>query len=445
MYDLKTNSNTPSYPRKTCSGLTVTYPPDGSERYRGGYGHRENIMLNNRLRPYLPTSNLREARDLEEQKPLTSSYYITLTTKCNLKCKYCYGKSCEDFGSDFHDIEIDYSVPSSMNYDAEILRRFLERDQHPAIIFYGGEPLLRIERMKEIMDAIPAAQFILQTNGLLLEEVGPGYLNRFDSIFVSLDGDEALTDYYRGNGTYRRVMNNLRAIREDGFSGEIVARMTVAEETEIDKSVLSLISGVETPISSVHWQLDALFWQNDYAKRQFAKWAANSYNPRLRRLVKAWVDHMRDTGEVWRLYPFVGVMCSLLTDERNHLRCGAGWCVFNIQTDGNITPCPVMAGMRKFYLGNIKNDSSDTLRDAVFVTEPCTSCGAFAICGGRCLYANATQLWGTKGTREVCGTVLNMIRALEDATVEVKSLLKTGRIQPQDFNYRRYNGAEIIP
>jgi putative peptide-modifying radical SAM enzyme len=332
-----------------------------------------------------------------------------------------------------------------MNYEADLLRGFLQKDDHAVLIFYGGEPLLELGRMKEIMDAIRSARFVVQTNGLLLDKVGSEYLNRFDSIFVSLDGDEALTDYYRGTGTFRRVMNNLKTIREDGFRGEIVARMTVAEETEIDKQVLALISDAENPISSVHWQLDALFWQNDYAKRRFSDWVVNSYNPRLRRLVRIWVDHMRETGEVWRLYPFVGVMHSLLYGEPTHLRCGAGWCVFNIQTDGNITPCPVMAGMRDFYLGNIRNVSPDALRDAAFVSEPCTSCEVFKICGGRCLYANATKLWGTRGYGEVCETVVNMIRTLKDAMTEVKLLLETGRIQLQDFNYPRYNGAEIIP
>jgi len=373
------------------------------------------------------------------------SYYVTLTTNCNLRCRYCYGKSCEDFGSDFHGIEIDYSIPSSMNYDAETLRKFLQKDDDPVLIFYGGEPLLELARMREIMDTIRNGHFVIQTNGLLLDKVGPEYLDRFDSIFVSLDGGEEVTDYYRGKGTYRRVMNNLKTIRENGFRGEIVARMTVDEETEIDNEVLALISCAETPISSVHWQLDALFWQNDFAKRKFSEWVLSSYNPRLKRLVNTWVGHMRDTGEVWRLYPFVGVMRSLLSGESTHLRCGAGWCVFNIQTDGNVTPCPVMAGMRDFYLGNIRNVSPSALKNAFFVAEPCTSCEVAEICGGRCLYANATKLWGRGGYRLVCDTVVNMISALKDAATEVKSLLEEGRVQLQDLDYPKYNGAEIIP
>lgn len=221
--------------------------------------------------------------------------------------------------------------------------------------------------------------------------------------------------------------------------------MTVEEATEIDVQVLALITNNELPISSVHWQLDALFWQNDYPKRQFADWAKLSYNPRLRKLIRAWVDHMKGSGEVWRLYPFVGVMESLLSGESNHLRCGAGWRVFNIQTDGNITPCPVMAGIKDFYLGNIRETSPLTLKDSVFVSEPCTSCSIVELCGGRCLYANATKLWGNEGFGQVCGTVFNMVEALREVKPEIESLIEKGAIQQKDFTYPKYNGCEIIP
>jgi putative peptide-modifying radical SAM enzyme len=373
------------------------------------------------------------------------NFYVTLTTNCNLRCKYCYEKSCEDFGSDFHGLAIDYSIPSSVAYGIDVLQNFLEQDSDPVVIFYGGEPLLQMNRLKETMDAVPNAHFIIQTNGLMLDRLDSNYLNRLESIFVSLDGDEALTDYYRGRGTYRRVADNVKKVRELGFRGEIVARMTVAEATEIDTQVLALINRDTLPISSVHWQLDALFWQNDYPKRRFSEWVAQSYNPRLRKLVRTWLEHMRNAGEVWRLYPFVGVMQSILNGESSPLRCGAGWCVFNIQTDGNITPCPVMAGMKDFYLGHISNASIKSLKDTVFVSEPCTSCKFITICGGRCLYANVTRLWGDEGFNQVCGTVVNMIEALYDAAPQIKSLIETGSVQLEDFEYPRYNGCEIIP
>jgi uncharacterized protein len=372
-------------------------------------------------------------------------FYVTLTNNCNMKCRYCYGKACEDFGSDFRDLAIDYSLPSSVSYDTETLQEFIQRDREPAIVFYGGEPLLQMDKLREIMDQLITCRFMIQTNGLLLGRLEPQYVNKFETILISVDGDEALTDYYRGKGTYRSVAKNVLAIRENGFKGEIVARMTVGEETDIDRQVLALAKSSDLPVSSVHWQLDALFWQNDYPKRRFTEWATESYNPRLKKLIRAWVGHMKNSAEVLRLYPLVGVTQSLLENESSPLRCGAGWIMFNIQTDGNVTPCPVMAGMKDFYLGNILETSPESLRDAVFVSKPCTECEIYQTCGGRCLYANATKLWGDEGFSQVCGTVKNMVDALRETLPEIRHLIDDGRISVEDFQYPKYNSCEIIP
>ena len=332
-----------------------------------------------------------------------------------------------------------------MAYSVQALKNFLQEDPSPVLVFYGGEPLLQIPKMKAVMEMIPWARFVIQTNALLLDRLDKQYLERFSAIFASIDGDEALTDYYRGRGTYRRVTNNLKTIREEGFKGEIVARMTVGEETEIDSQVLKLVENPNIPISSVHWQLDALFWQNDFPKRHFTTWATNNYNPRLRRLIHVWVEHMKAEGQVLKLYPFVGVMESMLLGKPSRLRCGAGWSLFNIQTDGNITPCPVMAGLKDFYLGNINETRPNKLHEITSASQPCTQCDIYHLCGGRCLYANTTKLWGNRGFALVCGTVRNMISSLREALPGVKKLISEGRVDLNDFRYEKYNGCEIIP
>ena len=305
--------------------------------------------------------------------------------------------------------------------------------------------MLQIPKLKAIMDAIPAARFVLQTNGLLLDRLEQEYLRRFNAIYASLDGDQQITDFYRGKGTYRRVARNLETIREWGFEGEIVARMTVGEETEIDNQVLELIKNEDLPLSAVHWQLDALFWQNDFRNRHFSTWATENYEPRLRRLVDVWVERMREEGQVLKLYPLMGVMRSMLLGESSKLRCGAGWSLLNIQTDGKITPCPVMAGLKDFYMGDIRETPPERLKQEISVSEPCTECDIYALCGGRCLYANVTKLWGGEGFDQVCGTVRNMINALRGVLPEVKRLMCEGRLELSDFDFEKYDGCEIIP
>jgi len=184
-------------------------------------------------------------------------YHVLLTTKCDLKCKYCYEKSLKEMETDFGNFKVDYSVPSRMSYSVDALKKFIEKDSEAGIIFYGGEPLLQIEDMEKIMDNVKAKYFIIQTNGMHLDKIKPKYLNRLHTIFVSIDGDEALTDYYRGEGVYKRIIRNLRIIRERGFNGEIIARMTVMEETDIYRQVLWLLNNSDYPFSSFHWPIDA--------------------------------------------------------------------------------------------------------------------------------------------------------------------------------------------
>jgi putative peptide-modifying radical SAM enzyme len=372
-------------------------------------------------------------------------FHVILTNECNLQCRYCFGEALEDMETDFADFEVDYALPKKINYDVDLLDKFCRQDPECVLTFYGGEPLLCINEIKQIMDNVKAKCFMIQTNGLLLDSLEPEYVNRFHTILVSIDGDEALTDFYRGKGTFRKVVSNLKLIRRNGFEGELIARMTVMEQTDIYKQVTWLVDNEEFPFSSVHWQLNAGFWGNDFARRDFKKWSQESYNTGIRKLVKFWVECMEKNGVVLRLYPFLGIAQSLLSGEKQSLlRCGGGWINYAIQTDGHIVPCPSMWGMKDYYLGHISNAEPLKLKK-VFVGEPCTKCDVFRICGGRCLYANVTKRWKTEDYSLVCDTVRNLVGVVAEEISKIRKLVKDERISLEDLEFMKYNGCEIIP
>ena len=250
-------------------------------------------------------------------------FHVILTTDCNLQCEYCYGETMEDFDEDFSNTEVDYSLPKKMNYNLKMLEDFCRKDHDCILTFYGGEPLLCTDEIRLIMNNLKSKHFMIQTNGLLFNRLESDYVNRFHTVLVSVDGDQALTDYYRGKGTFSQVVNNLKLIRQNGFKGELIARMTVMEQTDIYKQVTWLLNNDEFSFSSVHWQLNAGFWKNDFARRNFKRWSRESYNPGIVKLAKFWVDQMEQKGVVLKLYPLLGVAQSLLTGEKESLlRCG---------------------------------------------------------------------------------------------------------------------------
>jgi len=73
-------------------------------------------------------------------------FHLLLTTNCDLQCRYYYGKSCEDMDADFGDFEVDYSVPSEISYDINLLKKFCEII--PSAIILRGCKALTIKALK---------------------------------------------------------------------------------------------------------------------------------------------------------------------------------------------------------------------------------------------------------------------------------------------------------
>jgi uncharacterized protein len=371
-------------------------------------------------------------------------FHLILTDNCNLCCSYCRAKAFEDCeGEEAGPVEIDPDLPAELDIDLDSLYEFLKRDPAATLTFYGGEPLLRSDLIETITSTAPVQRFMLQTNGLLLDRLASGTVNRFSTILVSLDGREALTDAHRGTGVYRKVIGNVQRIRANGYAGEIIARMTVTEDTDIVDAVRYLADNSDCSFSSIHWQLDANF-ASDFAHRNFHAWVQESYNPGIRTLVRDWVDHMQEVGGVLRWYPFLDPMEDLILGRTSRLRCGSGYANYSIMTDGHIAPCPVMIGMRQYYLGHITGADPCHL-PVISVNGECTTCPIRTFCGGRCLYSNITRPWGERDRKSVCHTVENLYSALSEVLPRVRALIDEGKITLADFSHEKFNGCEIIP
>ncbi|MFV2014854.1 MAG: TIGR04084 family radical SAM/SPASM domain-containing protein, partial [Candidatus Heimdallarchaeota archaeon] len=305
---------------------------------------------------------------------------------------------------------------------------------------------VNVAKMIEIMHTVPAKAFMLQTNGTLIHRIPKTYYSKFNSILLSIDGNQETTDYYRGEKTYERIIENGKLLRDNGFTGDLVARMTTSYNTNIFKEVLHLLNLQNPKFDHIHWQLDVM-WDTDYElnKEKIMNWIASDYNPGITELVNYWVDEITKNGIIEGIAPFLGITYSLLTGEKSDLKCGAGKDFFAITTDGRITMCPILPSY-EFIVGDIKNSKPEELVDKISLGEPCISCDVRDICGGRCLYTNKTKYWGDEGFDLVCSTVKHLINELRKNVSTIKQALTTHGLEISDFKYPVIpNGVEIIP
>ena len=128
-----------------------------------------------------------------------SEITFEVTQRCNLNCKYCgYG--------DFY-CKYDKRVGEDLSFDyakniIDYIFRF-KKDLYPQkkngsfnFSFYGGEPLLNIELIREIVNyskaTYPQVEFTysMTTNGTLIQKYSEFIVNNDFKISVSLDGDQ---------------------------------------------------------------------------------------------------------------------------------------------------------------------------------------------------------------------------------------------------------------
>ncbi len=359
-------------------------------------------------------------------------YHVVLTERCNLSCGYCGGTRHVE------------GIPLNVTYDVGDLVNFISHDPEAVVGFYGGEPLLALDKMYDIMDCVCAKAFTLQTNGTHLDEVDHVYLNRLDAILVSVDGGRKVTDANRHEGVYDTVMKNCQLIRRNGYENDLVARMAFSRRGDIYRDVTHLL-GINNPVfDHVHWQLD-VFWSEIRDEHEVEEWLRR-YDEGITRLVRDFGNSL-EHGVVPGVVPFIPILHTLVTGEPvPHIWCGSGRDSFAIMTSGRIDVCPIAPELSYSAVGDMRNSAPKSLRDILPVGEPCSLCPDKWVCGGRCLFANKTMFWGREWFDRVCASTRHMIRELESLVDPTKRLMRDGVLRADALDYPKINnGCEIIP
>ncbi len=173
-------------------------------------------------------------------------YTISITNKCNLKCSYCYERHLNtEYGS---------MTPGIMHEITEFLNR---RRDAGTVYLFGGEPLLYKDTVKFFCENIRAREFVITTNGTLLDEAFIKWCaDRGVIINMSHDGKECIQ-----RGADRDLLDtNLKLLLK--YQPETLVQLVYTQET-LPKLYDNIIYLKDMGVKKVSAAMDAFLIPHD--------------------------------------------------------------------------------------------------------------------------------------------------------------------------------------
>lgn len=321
--------------------------------------------------------------------------HITLhvTTGCNMSCGYCYSspKQRNDMTQETAFQSIDFIT-----------------DQYPintGIIFFGGEPLLKKELIKETIAYCKSKErnqdayfhYKITTNGIFLDEAFLEYANSVNlQVAMSIDGIGNAHDRFRvfpdGKSTFEIIADKIDLLLEHQPYAK--ALMTVSPETAcyFSDSVEYLLGrGFKYIIVSLNY---AGAWDDNHIKeikKQYQK---------IAKLYEKWIMQEKK----FYFSPFEMKLASHISqDNMECYQCDFGQKQIAIAHDGTIYPCVqfVQDGIsnKAYSIGSISAGiemgiQNQLYKDSKQQTALCLKCDYNARCNNKCSCLN----WQTTGT-----------------------------------------------
>lgn len=327
--------------------------------------------------------------------PITNTV-LQIANDCNLNCIYCYG----DGGSYGRERELMTFDTAKKAIDLMVANS--EGLEELVVIFFGGEPLINFEVVKETFAYCKSLEesigkkfrFSMTTNGTILtDEIYHFIKDNKISVMVSVDGGKDIQNKHRcycdGRGSFEDVCKNIERFKE-ARGGFLTARATVCRtDIRFKKIKDDLIAmGFTNAITSIVDTAEdsPLFVGGDYTDRVLEQYQI---------LADDYVENMMQ-GKKSQNNLIANTLSALYFKKMKARACNAGNNGIAVGTDGNVYPCHRFMGMPEYIIGTLdtglNEDLRATYREAtIYNKEECKDCWARYLCSGGCSHTSAVH------------------------------------------------------
>lgn len=332
---------------------------------------------------------------------------MCLTHQCNLRCVYCYQS---------HDSNHEMTLETAIRSVNDTMLKLKEPSTIEFILF-GGEPLLRFELFKDIVEytfsiqTVHKCRFFAATNGVLLNETMKTWfqINKDNVVLgLSLDGNKYSHNTNRPNSFDKIDLDFFSQTWPSQNVKMTVSSKTLANYADDVKYIHSLGFNINGG--------DLCLGKEDWRNGQYVKLFASQLNEL--------VDYYSDEGNDFYNAIFdIDIASCAAPNKSMKKNCGVGDKLFFYDADGCVYPCTFITPMTfsMHQLHRIKGiDFSDP---ANFTDLECFSnCYLYPICK-KCPAENLLNNGDfKKWDRSKCA--FTELIALAKAELETRCILK---------------------
>lgn len=173
-----------------------------------------------------PHFEMLDESDVKDSIIQTNQIVFEVTSACNLDCVYCgYGDLFQISNARSRKMNLD--VNKAIQLIRYIYDLKIKNTKSKLVIgFYGGEPLLKVDFMQQIINEVDKlnvakklnVEYSITTNATLLDRCMDFLVKNNVQLAISLDGDEYAHSYriYKGNGksSFDKVIENVDALQK---------------------------------------------------------------------------------------------------------------------------------------------------------------------------------------------------------------------------------------
>lgn len=342
-----------------------------------------------------------------DEKPIVKAMCLNIAHDCNLACKYCFA-SQGDYGGvkrelmpfDVAKRAVDFLIANSGSR------------QHLEIDFFGGEPLLNWDVVKQTVEYAEAEakknnkimKLTMTTNGVLLNQEKIDYLNDHNmSMVLSLDGRESVHNAMRpvansGADSYSIIAKNLvNAVKQRNGLEYYVRGTYTHKNLDFVEDVKALSN-----LGFEHLSMEPVVGEEgDYVLRE-EDWPKLSAE--YEKLADLYLERQAEGwGERFNFFHFRMDLYRGPCMAKRLRGCGAGHEYMAVVPNGDIYPCHQFVGKDGYVIGTVWDGITNTdiptqFRNTHVFTKPtCAKCWAKFFCSGGC-HANNLTLGGNLDT-----------------------------------------------